>query len=252
MPCAPAFLFVTNIRRGWGFIAQTYLAMKTILVVGGSSGIGAAMLEQHHKEHRCINISRREPASHLDVEHHTVDVLSDDLPEIETLDGLVYCPGSINLKPVSSFSHEDLEQDFRINTSGAFRVLKHYLPALKKSQQASVVLFSTVAVGKGMPFHISVATVKAGVEAMTRTLAAELSPGIRVNCIAPSLTETPLAERLLRSEKQRENAAERHPLKRIGQAEDLAHSVRFLLSDESSWITGQVLHVDGGLSVVQS
>lgn len=224
--------------------------MKHILIVGGSRGIGQTILTREKQEHHCINFSRSEPESIEGIEHYSLNVLEDELPELEKLDALVYCPGSINLKPLNSLKENDLLEDFQINTVGAFRVLKHYVPLLKKSENASVIFFSTVAAITGMPFHTSVAAAKGAVESMTRALAAELSPKIRVNCIAPSLTDTPLAERLLKNDQQKENAAGRHPMKRFGAPEDLAQATHFLLHEQSSWVTGQIIRVDGGLSTI--
>lgn len=224
--------------------------MKNILIVGGSHGIGSGILEHQRQNHHCINFSRTLPDNTDGISNYTLDVLSDELPELESLDGLVYCPGSINLRPFTSLTETDFRSDFEINVMGAIKVLKAYMPLLKKSPNASVVLFSTVAAQTGMSFHASVAASKGAVESMTRSLAAEFAPTIRVNCIAPSLTDTPLAERLLKTDKQKENAALRHPLKRHGQIADLAAAVDFLLHENSSWITGQILKVDGGLSAI--
>jgi 3-oxoacyl-[acyl-carrier protein] reductase len=224
--------------------------MKNILIVGGSHGIGAGILEDQRKNHHCINMSRTLPANTEGISNFSLDVLKDELPELDSLDGLVYCPGSINLRPFTSLTETDFRADFEINVMGAVKVLKTYLPLLKKSPHASVVLFSTVAAQTGMSFHASVAASKGAIESMTRALAAELAPAIRINCVAPSLTDTPLAERLLKSDKQKESAALRHPLKRYGQIADLAAAVDFLLHENSSWITGQILKVDGGLSAI--
>ncbi|MDZ7358758.1 MAG: SDR family oxidoreductase, partial [candidate division KSB1 bacterium] len=170
----------------------------------------------------------------------------------ELLDGVVYCPGTINLRPFRQLKEEDFLTDFKINALGAVKTIQGTLNRMKKVEQtASIVLFSTVAVQTGMSYHASIASAKGAVEGLTRSLAAELAPKIRVNCIAPSLTDTPLAARLLGSEEKQQAAAERHPLKRFGQPEDIANLACFLLSDESSWITGQVLHVDGGMSSVR-
>jgi NAD(P)-dependent dehydrogenase (short-subunit alcohol dehydrogenase family) len=173
------------------------------------------------------------------------DFPKDQLPD--ALEGLVYCPGSIRLQPFHRLRDEDFSADFELNLLGAVRVLRAALPCLKAVERGSVVLFSTVAVATGMPMHASIAAAKGAVEGLTRSLAAELAPAIRVNAIAPSLTDTPLAAGLLRTERQRAAAAERHPLGRIGQPSDLAAAARFLLSDEAGWVTGQVLHVDGGM-----
>ncbi|MEM9025142.1 MAG: SDR family oxidoreductase, partial [Bacteroidota bacterium] len=184
--------------------------------------------------------------------NHLVDVLNDPLPDLDVpLSGLVYCPGSINLKPFRGLSEEAFLEDWKINVLGAVRCLHHYEAALKASGHASVVLFSTVAVQTGMPFHASVAAAKGAVEGLTRSLAAEWAPTIRVNAIAPSVTDTPLAARLLRNERQMEAARERHPLKRYGAPEDIAGATAFLLSQEARWITGQVMAVDGGLGAIK-
>jgi 3-oxoacyl-[acyl-carrier protein] reductase len=216
---------------------------KVFLIVGATSGMGKALAEQLIKEgHTVKSVSRSGDQA--------VDLTTDaPLPDIEgPIDGLAYLPGTINLKPIASLTEKDFLDDWTLNVLGAFRVVKHYLPNLKEAEQASIVMISTVAVQQGMPFHASIASAKGGVEGLTRSLAAELAPTIRVNAIAPSLTDTPLATPLLNSDAKREGAAKRHPLHRIGRPEELASAIQFLLSDESSWITGQVLHVDGGLS----
>lgn len=180
----------------------------------------------------------------LDVSAEFLDL--DTLPEI--LHGLVYCPGSIVLKPFQRLSIDDFLADFNLNLLGAVKVVQGCLTRLKKSPTgSSIVLFSTVAVKTGMAFHASVASAKGAVEGLTRALAAEFAPRIRVNAIAPSLTETPLAEKLLSNEDKRRAAAERHPLKRIGSPRDIAQLAVHLLSDNGSWITGQIMHVDGGM-----
>jgi NAD(P)-dependent dehydrogenase (short-subunit alcohol dehydrogenase family) len=161
---------------------------------------------------------------------------------------LVYCPGTIALKPFNRFSPTDFQTDYQLQVLGAIQSIQTALPALKKSEQAAIVLFSTVAVQQGLPFHSLVSASKGAIEGLTRSLAAELAPKIRVNAIAPSLTNTPLAENLLNSDAKREANAARHPLKRIGEASDIAHMAAFLLSDNASWVSGQILHVDGGIS----
>jgi NAD(P)-dependent dehydrogenase (short-subunit alcohol dehydrogenase family) len=169
----------------------------------------------------------------------------------ETIDGLVYCVGSINLKPFKRIKPENFLEDFSLQVVGAIKVLQRITPHFKNSEAPSVVFFSTVAVQNGFNFHSQVSTSKGAIEGLTRALAAELAPAIRVNCIAPSLTQTPLASKLLSSEEKIEANDKRHPLGRIGQPEDLAQMAQFLLSSKSGWITGQVFGVDGGMSVVK-
>jgi NAD(P)-dependent dehydrogenase (short-subunit alcohol dehydrogenase family) len=167
------------------------------------------------------------------------------------LHGLVYCPGSIRLQPFAKLRDEDYREDLELNLLGAVRAIRAALPAMKASGEASIVLFSTVAVSTGMPMHASVAAAKGAVEGFARSLAAELAPAVRVNVIAPSLTDTPLASGLLRSERQRESAGARHPLGRVGEPSDIAAAVRYLLSRDSAWVTGQVISVDGGLGTLR-
>lgn len=225
--------------------------MATYVIVGGSSGVGAALVQLLVADgHRVINVSRR----HVDeaTVSHMANVLTDTLPPAdEPIHGVVYCPGSINLKPFRGLKADDFRNDFEINVLGATRVLQHYLPAMQQAGHASVVLFSTVAVSVGMQFHASVAAAKGAVEGLTRALAAEWAPKIRVNCIAPSLTDTPLAARLLDTDAKRTGAAERHPLRTVGEAKDVAALAAMLLSDQTKFVTGQVWHADGGMTAVR-
>ncbi len=220
---------------------------KRIIIVGATSGIGKALHDRMtSKDWEVIAFSRSHEPS--------VDVTQDapPFPSIEgPVHGLAYCPGSINLKPFTSLTIEDFRDDFDVNVLGAVRTLQQYLPNLKQAENASVVLFSTVAVQAGMGFHASIAAAKGAVEGLARSLAAELAPGIRVNAIAPSLTDTNMAQRLLRTDRQREAASKRHPLGRIGNADDVSAAAEFLLSAESSWMTGQVLGLDGGMSALR-
>lgn len=166
----------------------------------------------------------------------------------EVLDGFVYCPGSITLKPFRGLKTEDFAKELELNFLSLIRVLHGILPNLKASKKASLVFFSTVAVKVGMPFHTSISAAKGAIEGFARSLAAEYAPSLRVNVIAPSLTDTPLAEKLISNQSKRGMIEERHPLRRIGEAIDIAHLVEYLLSDKSSWMTGQTLGIDGGLS----
>jgi NAD(P)-dependent dehydrogenase (short-subunit alcohol dehydrogenase family) len=228
--------------------------MKTILVIGGSSGIGEAtakmLSEQGNKVFATYN-THPVSSSNNGIEFYPLNVKGEDLdfsylPEV--LDGFVYCPGTINLKPFNRLKTEDFRDDFELQILGFVKCLQHLLPRLKASPTASVVLFSSVAVQCGLNFHTQVSTTKGALEGLTRALAAEFAPKIRFNCIAPSLTRTPLAEALLNTEQKVEANALRHPLKRIGEAEDIAHMADFLLGDKSSWMSGQIIHLDGGFS----
>lgn len=225
---------------------------KNILLIGGSHGIGLETARILMEEHSVIVASRSsENLDGLNVKHLKFDVLKDKVEDLdlpESIDGLVYCPGSIDLKPFKMLSIESFEKEMNLNFISLVKVVQGLLPKLKNSEQASLVFFSTVAVRVGMPFHTSVAASKGAIEGFSRALAAEYAPNFRVNVIAPSLTDTRLAEKLLSSEDKKEKMKQRHPLKRIGEAEDIANLVSFLLSAKSSWMTGQVIGVDGGLS----
>jgi len=228
--------------------------MLHYLIIGGSSGIGQQLATQlADSGHSVIATYNTHPpvTTHPQISYHPLNVLEesfalDFLPE--ALDGLVYCPGTINLRPFERIKPADFEADYKLQVLGAIRVLQMALPRLKQSADASIVLFSTVAVQSGLPFHTQVAASKGAIEGLTRALAAEYAPKVRVNCIAPSLTNTPLAASLLNTEQKLEANAQRHPMKRIGTPEDIANMAEFLLSDKSSWITGQIMHVDGGMS----
>lgn len=226
--------------------------MGKYVVIGGSQGIGKAIVSKLISEgQEVINLSRN-PCDYDGVENIKYDALEANegvLSEISgPVDGLVYCPGSINLKPFNRLLAGDFEKDFQVNVLGAVKAIQGLLPALKVSTTSSIVLFSTVAVQTGMGFHASIASSKGAIEGLTRSLAAELANAkIRVNAIAPSLTQTPLANALLNSDEKIEAAGKRNPLGRVGQAHDIANMAVFLLKPENSWITGQILKVDGGM-----
>ena len=228
--------------------------MKNILLIGGSYGIGLSIAKELQWNAKVFVASRTsENLKDLNVTHIPFDASTDTLDAAKLpsqIDGLVYCPGSINLRPFKGLKIETFESDLQINFIDMVKVVQSILPQLTASNQSSIVLFSTVAASMGMPFHTSVAASKAAVEGFAKALAAEYAPKIRVNVIAPSLTNTPLADKFLNNEVKQEKSAERHPLKRFGQPEDLAQMANFLLSDNSSWITGQILHVDGGMSTL--
>jgi len=227
--------------------------MRKILIIGGSKGIGGAiLLSQLEQNNKVINISRSETrVNHPNLEHFSCDVLTDELPHIDEIDSLIYCPGSINLKPISSLKLEDYRNDFEINVIGAIKAIQFYTNALKKSTSASVLLFSTVAVKMGMPYHSSVAVAKAGVEGLVRSLAAEWLSSIRINAIAPTLTNTELSARFLRNEKMIENSKERHPLKLILEVNDVANMANYLISEKARALSGQVFELDGGITTIK-
>ncbi len=228
--------------------------MRNIVIVGAGKGIGLATASLLHQQDHLYTISRT-PTLELDslnTQYHQLDVSRDSLDQLsdlpEVIHGLVYCPGSINLKPFNRLTVDDFTKDFHQNVLGAVLLIQKLLPNLKKANGASIVLFSTVAAKLGMPFHASIAASKAAVEGLAKSLAAEFAAfKIRVNVIAPSLTDTPLAGVLLNSDEKKEAAGKRHPLQRVGTADEMGKMVVFLLSENSSWTTGQIIGVDGGL-----
>lgn len=232
--------------------------MKNYLIIGGSSGIGKALAEQLANKGNRVYATyfQNKITSNNDLlTYHPLSIEESafDLSFLpEKLDGLAYCPGKIELKPFQRIKSEDMLADYNFQVLGFFNILKATISNLKASDQGSVVVFSTVAVQTGFPFHAQVSASKGALEGLTRSLAAELAPSVRVNCIAPSITDTPLAARLLSNEDKKEANAQRHPLKKIGQPEDIAEMAAFLLSAKSSWITGQVFHLDGGISTIKN
>lgn len=231
--------------------------MKNIVIVGCGQGIGFATAKILSENNHVIGISRTHhpEVEKLNIEFYQLDILAGNLDDInfpEVVDGLVYAPGSINLKPFNRLTKDDFKNDFEINVLGAVKCIHKLLPNLKKSESASIVLFSSVAAKMGMPFHASISASKSAVEGLTKSLAAELSAQkIRVNAIAPSLTDTQLASQLLSTPEKREASGKRHPLQRVGTAEEMAKITAFLLSADSSWITGQIIGIDGGMGSIK-
>ena len=229
--------------------------MKNILLIGGSTGIGYE-LSQKLKEDNNIFISTRnqDKFNHPNIKTNELDLdkefETDWLPE--HLDGFIYLPGTINLRPFKGLKPSVFIEDFNINVMGCIKILQKVLPKIQAAENPSIVMFSTVAVKIGMPFHSSVSSSKGAIEGLTRSLAAEFAPKIRVNAIAPSILDTPLAEKFLNSETKLENSRNRHPMKEIGSPKDISEVVKFLLEDDSKWMTGQIIPFDGGMSSVKT
>ncbi len=231
--------------------------MRNYVIIGGSSGIGKALVDLLHADtnnHLYASYNQNPIDNSSGIRYFSFNVLEDNLdvesfPEV--IHGLVYCPGSIHLKPFHRFTEEDFMADFRLQVLGATKVIQQLLPRLKQSGDASIVLFSTIAVQRGFNFHSQVGISKGAIEGLTRSLAAEFAPGIRVNAVAPSLTDTPLASKLLNTAEKVAHQAENNPLKRVGSAKEVAEAAAYLLTPKSSWTTGQILHVDGGYSMLK-
>lgn len=229
------------------------------IIVGASGGIGKELLKilSNNPNSNLIATYNQNPISHTssNVQAIKYNALDNENPftilQNESVDGLVYCPGAITLKPFERLKSEDFLHDYQLQFLGAVKTIQYLLPNLKKSRSASVVLFSTVAAGCGMNFHSVVASTKAAIEGLTRSLAAEYAPKIRFNAIAPSLTRTPLAQSLIQKPERALQIADKHPLKRLGEPSDIAELAAFLLSDKASWITGQIIHADGGMSSIR-
>jgi len=228
--------------------------MKHYVIVGASSGIGFELAKILSTSNNITALSRSEKdVNNLsNTTFYSVDI-SEENPNFPVLDkpidGLIYCPGTINLKPFRSLRSEDYLNEWNINFLGAVKTIKHFLPQLQHAENSSIVLFSTVAVQTGMAFHASIAAAKGAVEGLTRSLAAEFAPKVRVNAVAPSLTNTPLADKLLNAEAKLKSAEDRHPLKKIGTPNDIANAVQYLLN--ANWVTGQIISVDGGMSALR-
>ena len=227
--------------------------MKTFVIIGTTTGIGLSITKKLIQNNRVFGVSRREYSEldHTNYTHFSFDVLQDsweNIPFPEQIDGLVYCPGSIQLKPLKMLTDKVIREDMEINFFGAINCIKVVSDRLQ--QNSSILLFSTVAVQQGMPFHASIASAKGAIEGLTRSLAAEFAPKVRVNAIAPSIVDTPLAKRLLNNDRKRELISDKHPLKRVGEVDDISELACFLLSPSASWITGQIIGVDGGKSSI--
>ena len=230
------------------------------LIFGATGSIGSSLAEQlTNSDHEVHLIARNDdelkPLSEkLSCTYSVADVLEEnfiDKVKADTSDfdvkGVAYCVGSIDLKPLKRVSESDLHNCMKLNLYSAIEVIKGFQEDLKKNS-GSIVLFSSVAAQKGFTNHTIIATAKAAIEGLTVTLAAEFAPNIRVNCIAPSLTNSKIAQPMLKNPIVAEALAKAHPLKRVGEGRDSASIAKFLLSDESSWITGQIIGVDGGRS----
>lgn len=223
--------------------------MKTIVIIGGSKGIGKAISQLELTNNRVINISRSKPENlHQNLTHYKCDILTGDLPGLDIVDTLIFCPGSINLKPFNRLMLEDFKKDYEINFLGAVKSIQKYLPLLKESTQPSILLFSTVASKLGMPFHASIASAKSAVEGLVKSLAAEFAPTIRINAIAPTVTDTELASKLLRNDRMKEQMTERHPLKKYLKPEEIADMASFLISEKAGSMSGQIIQMDCGIT----
>ena len=228
---------------------------KNILIIGASSDIGLEICKLANADGHNIYATSRDDANANNFDNFiqldpnkSLDEL-DDLPE--NIDGLVYCPGTINLRSLQRLTLEDIKNEMEVNFYGAFNIIKKVLPNLKKNDGASVVLFSTVAVKTGMPMHSSIAAAKGAVEGLAKSLAAELAPRVAINCVAPSIVDTKLAANILSTDERKQASADRHPLKTIGSINSIANSAYFLLQAKENWISGQIFRPDGGLSALK-
>ena len=228
---------------------------KNILIIGASSDIGLEICKLATADGHNIYATSRDDANANNFDNFiqldpnkSLDVL-DDLPE--NIDGLVYCPGTINLRSLQRLTLEDIKNEMEVNFYGAFNIIKKVLPNLKKNDGASVVLFSTVAVKTGMPMHSSIAAAKGALEGLAKSLAAELAPRVAINCVAPSIVDTKLAANILSTDERKQASADRHPLKTIGSINSIANSAYFLLQAKENWISGQIFRPDGGLSALK-
>ena len=228
------------------------------LIFGATGSIGSSLAEQLKKSGNDVHLVARNEsevstiAEKLGCAYTVADVLEDGFIEkvksdINDIKGIAYCVGSIDLKPLRMIKEQDFNKCMKLNLYSAVEVIKGYQETLKKNK-GSIVLFSTVAAQRGFTNHTIIASAKAAVEGLTVSLAAEFAPNIRVNCVAPSLTKSKIAEPMLKNTSIAEGIAKAHPLKRLGEGKDSASLAKFLITDESSWVTGQIIAVDGGRS----
>jgi len=219
--------------------------MKNILLVGASSGVSIDLFDSYKESYNFIRLSREENNS----DFNNFDILDTlTFPKIDSLDGIIYFPGSINLKPFKRIKIDDFQNDYNINVVGLLNVLRFYERSLNNS--SSIVMFSSVAAKVGMPFHSSIAMCKSAITSLSRTLAAEWSPKIRLNTISPSLFSSAMSEKFLKDDNMVERMSIKHPLNRVGSVSDISSMINFLISEQSSWITGQDFSVDGGMSTI--
>jgi len=219
--------------------------MKNILLVGSSSKVSIELFDMHSNNYNFIRLSRSDDNS----DFKSFNILDNStFPKLENLDGIIYFPGNINLKPFKRIKIEEFQNDYNINIVGLLNVLKFYERNL--NDNSSIVMFSSVAAKIGMPFHSSIAMCKSAITSLSRTLAAEWSPRIRLNTISPSLFSSTMSEKFLKDDNMIERMSNKHPLNRVGSVSDISSMINFLISDDSSWITGQDFSVDGGMSTI--
>lgn len=226
--------------------------MEKVIIIGSSKGIGKATLDSLVTNYEVFGITRNPSNfSHPNYTEYNLDILTDEIPHIENINHLIYTPGSINLKPFNRLKEIDFLNDFNINVLGAVRSIQFYLPEIKKSNNSSITLFSSVATKLGMPFHASIAASKSALEGIVISLAAELASSVRVNAIAPTITDTPLASGLLRNDEAIERMKQRHPTKEIINPSEIANIINMLISPLSKNITGQILKIDAGITTLK-